>query len=101
FHVMKPFHDDTEVRTAAQAALARLSGDKLFRRESRYRFIQHPHHASFEDMVARVTGMTFNNIARHMVETDEVRALFKRGETPQGDYVFEQPMLLDFYQGLA
>ena len=101
FQVMKPFHDETEVRTAAQAALARLSRDKLFQSEGRYRFVQHPHHASFEDMVARVTGMTFNNIARHMVETDEVRALFERGKTPRGDYVFEQPMLLDFYQGLA
>jgi hypothetical protein len=52
-------------------------------------------------MVARVTGHTFNAITRDMVETDEVRALFEQGRTEDGDYMFEQPMLLNFYRGLA
>lgn len=101
FQVMRPFHDETRVRTEAQAALTRLSSAGLFRHQARCRFVQHPHHASFEAMVARVTGQTFNSITRDMVETDEVRALFEQGRTDQGDYMFEQPMLLDFYQGLA
>jgi len=27
-----------------------------------------------------------------------VRALFEAGRTDRGDYMFEQPMLLDFYR---
>lgn len=101
FEVMSPFHDETKVRTKAQEALGRLASDGLFDKVSRHRFVQHPHHASFEDMVTRVTGHTFNAITRDMVETDEVRALFERGRTSEGDYVFEQPMLLDLFQGCA
>ena len=101
FAVMRPFHDETVVRTEAQGALSRLSSAKLFRNEARYSFIQHPRHESFEAMVARVTGLTFNSITRDMVETDEVRALFEEGRTGQGDYMFDQPMLLNFYQGLS
>ena len=100
FSVMRPFHDETIVRTEAQAALARISG-RLFRREARYRYLQHPRHASFDAMVERVTGRTFNSISREMVDTSKVRALFETGRTDKGDYVFVQPMLLDFYQGLA
>ena len=101
FQVMKPFHDETGVRIAAQAALSRLAGEQRFREHSRYRFVQHPRHASFEAMVTRVTGHTFNSISRESVETDEVRSLFEAGLTEQGDYAFEQPMLLDFFRGLS
>jgi ubiquinone/menaquinone biosynthesis C-methylase UbiE len=101
FEIMRPFHDETKVRTEAQAALMRLSSAALFRHEAHCRYVQYPHHASFEDMVTRVTGQTFNAITRDKVETEEVRALFERGKTRQGDYVFEQPMLLDCYRGLA
>ncbi|MEO5598894.1 MAG: class I SAM-dependent methyltransferase [Novosphingobium sp.] len=100
FAVMRPFHDETLVRNEARAALARISG-RLFRHEANYRYVQYPRHASFEAMVARVTGQTFNNIARDTVETDEVRALFEAGRSDQDDYVFEQPMLLDFYRSHA
>lgn len=99
FAVMKPFHDETEVRTQAQGALARMRADGLFREAGFYAFDQHPRHASFEAMVAAFTGATFNSITRSMVETDEVRALFEQGRTGEGDYVFEQPMLLDLYRG--
>ena len=97
FPVMKPFHDETKVRTAAQAALARKAS-KLFREMTAYRYVQYPRYAEFEAMVARVTGNTFNNITRESVETDEVRALFERGRVSDGEYVFEQPMLLNLYR---
>jgi ubiquinone/menaquinone biosynthesis C-methylase UbiE len=98
FPVMRPFHDETIVRNAAQAALAapRAGG---FREMRLYRYAQHPRYPEFAAMVARVTGQTFNSIRREQVETDEVRALFEAGRTDQGDYVFEQPMLLDLYRG--
>lgn len=99
FQVMKPYHDETVVRIEAQAALARLAGEHAFREHACYRFLQHPRYASFEAMVARVTGHTYNRISRESVETEEVRSLFEAGRTEQGDYAFEQPMLLDIFRG--
>lgn len=101
FEVMRPFHDETVVRTAAQAAIARLAESGRFRRQVRYCFVQHPRHPSFEAMVTRMTGLTFNAITRDQVETDEVRALFERGRTEEGDYRFVQPMLMDVFEGPA
>jgi len=97
FKVMRPFHDETSVRIAAQAALSRLCDAGFYARISRHAFVQYPRHANFEEMVERVTGQTFNSISREMVETDEVRYLFEHGRTDQGDYAFEQPMLLDLF----
>ncbi len=98
FPVMRPFHDETRVRNAAQAALQR-SAPRLFRQAGLFRYVQYPRYANFEALVARVLGQTFNDIRREQVETDEVRALFEAGRTDAGDYAFEQPMLLNFYRG--
>lgn len=98
FEVMKPFHDETRVRTAAQAALARTAG-RMFRDVARHRYVQFPRYADFEALVTRFTGQTFSSIGRQSVETDEVRARFERGRSAAGDYVFEQPMLLDLHRG--
>ena len=97
FPVMRPFHDETRVRDAAQAALER-SARRMFREFELFRYVQYPRYANFEALVARVMGQTFNDIRRERVETDEVRALFETGRTNRGDYMFEQPMLLDFYR---
>lgn len=96
FKVMRPFHDETTVRNAAQAALQRTA-TKLFEKATNYEYQMTPRYADFASMVARVTGQTFNNIARNAVETAEVRALFEAGLTEAGDYAFEQPMLLDLF----
>jgi ubiquinone/menaquinone biosynthesis C-methylase UbiE len=98
FHVMRPFHDETRVRTEAQAALARVA-TRLFRREDRFQYVQFPRYPNFEALVARVLGQTFNDIQRDRVETPEVRARFEAGRSDEGDYVFEQPMLLNLYRG--
>lgn len=97
FAMMRPFHDETEVRNAAQAALARVT-PRLFGEAQHYRYMQHPRHAGFEAMVERFMGLTFNSIAREKLESDEVRALFEQGRSDEGDYVFDQPMLLDVYR---
>lgn len=98
FRAMRPFHDETLVRIEAQAALGR-SMLRLFRSEECYQYVQSPRYPNFEAMVGRVTGQTFNDIRRERVETDEVRALFEAGRTDDGDYVFDQPMLLNVYRG--
>jgi ubiquinone/menaquinone biosynthesis C-methylase UbiE len=98
FPVMRPFNDETMVRTQAQAALARTAR-RLFASEALFRFVQYPRYENFEAMVARVTGQTFINIQRENVETEEVRKLFAAG-LKDGAYVFEQPMLLNLYRNV-
>lgn len=97
FAMMRPFHDETAVRTAAQAALAR-NCPRLFGDAAYYAYVQHPRHASFAAMVERVMGQTFNSHDRARVESAEARAAFEAGRTAEGDYVFDQPMLLDVYR---
>ncbi|WP_338467147.1 class I SAM-dependent methyltransferase [Novosphingobium sp. ZN18A2] len=97
FGMMRHFHDETEVRTAAQAALDR-NAPALFDHADYFRYVQHPRHASFAAMVERVMGQTFNSHDRARVESEETRAAFEAGRTAGGDYVFDQPMLLDIYR---
>ena len=96
FPVSRPFNDETSVRTEAQAALARAS-DTLDADMTTYVYVQHSRYADFEALVERATGQTFNDINREDVETDEVRALFEAGRSDDGDYVFDQPMLLNLF----
>lgn len=98
FKVMRPFNDETIVRTQAQAALQRTA-TRLFRRAELFRYEQFPSYPNFEAMVTRITGHTFIDVKREHMETEEVRALFEEGRTQEGDYVFEQPMLLNLYRG--
>lgn len=98
FPVIRPFNDETEVRGLAQAALARTAR-RLFAAEDAYAFVQHPRYASFEAMVAWFTGQTFNQISRAAIEQADVRETFEAGRGADGDYVFEQPMLLNFFRG--
>ncbi len=97
FAMMRPFHDETVVRNAAQEALDRFAAPLLGRR-ARYVYRQFPQYADFAALVARVTGQTFNDIPREKVETDEVRRLFEAGRQPSGEYRFEQPMYLDLFR---
>lgn len=97
FAMMRPFHDETEVRTEAQRVLGEVTPG-LFEDGGHYRYVQYPRHPDFGTMVERFMGMTFNSIAREQIESDEVRALFEQGRQDDGEYVFEQPMLLDLYR---
>ncbi|MFM5885767.1 MAG: class I SAM-dependent methyltransferase [Novosphingobium sp.] len=97
FALMKPFHDETIVRTAALAALARTT-PPLFGRAEHYRYAVDSRFSSFSEFVERMVSATFNNHAREHVDTEEVRTLFEAGPTPEGDYAFDQPMLLSLYR---
>ena len=98
FAVMRPFHDETRVRAAAQESLGRISR-RLFREEAFYHYEMLYRYASFEALADHFLGTTFNDIRRENVENDTVRALFESGLTAQGDYAFDQPMLLNLYRG--
>ncbi|MDE8349261.1 MAG: class I SAM-dependent methyltransferase [Acidocella sp.] len=97
FPVMRPYNDETKVRTHAQAALKRSAG-AIFADAEFFEYVQRPSYDSFASLVTRVTGQTFNNINREHVETDEVRALFNAGKVADNRYVFEQPLLLNLYR---
>lgn len=98
FPVMRPFHDETRVREAAQDELDRTA-TPLFRERRSFRYLQHPRYADFDAFADRFATQTFNDIGRERIDTSEVRALFEAGRTDRGDYAFEQPMLLDLFLG--
>lgn len=97
YRVSRPFHDETLVRTEAQAALRRTAKE-LFRGLELFEYKQTRRYSNFEQLIARVTSQTFNNIRRDQVETNEVKRLFESSRTERGDYEFEQPMLINLYK---
>ena len=60
--------------------------------------MMHPRHESFAKMVDHFSGMSFNPISREEIEVDEVHASFDAARTADGDYVFDQPMLVNLYR---
>jgi len=99
FPVMRPFNDETSVRAAAQAALGR-KGPGLFSSLELFSYLQRPRYKNFETFVSRVVAGTVRDVRREQVETDEVRSFFEAGRSDEGEYVFEQPMLLNLYRGV-
>ena len=96
--LMRPFHDETQVRTAAREALDRLAGRRagLVRRTIRYR--NQRRFDDFEAFVRSVCGTSYNAIARARVDTPQVRESFARGqEGATGGYRFEQPMRVELF----
>lgn len=94
---MRPFNDETEVRTLAQAALDDVAA-ALFEEGERFVYMMHPRHENFDAMVERFTGLSFNPIPREAIDVPEVRAAFEAAKTANGDHVFDQPMLVNLYR---
>ena len=90
------FHDEGEVRTQAQEALARTA-DGLFAERQEYLCTQHPRYESFDALIDRMTGMSFNDITREMIDVPEVRERFEAERGGDG-YIFEQPILINLYR---
>ena len=100
FPLMQPFHDETAVRNAAQAALD-IFAAPLFDERSRYIYRQFPKYCDFAAFAARFASLSFNDVRREEIETDEVRRRFEAGRTGSGEYVFEQPLWLDIFRAPA
>ncbi len=96
YEMMRPFHDETEVRTLAQQALDRTA-ESLFQRVGKYVYMQHPRHESFAAMRDFFTAMSFNDIDREMIDLPEVHESFAAARCQDG-YVFDQPMLVNLYR---
>jgi SAM-dependent methyltransferase len=96
FHELyRPFHDETEVRGLARAALDGIR--PRFARHDHYRYRSVARYADFGAFVAESAGASYNHITRAMVERPEVRALFEAGRVTDG-YAFEEIVTLDLYR---
>jgi ubiquinone/menaquinone biosynthesis C-methylase UbiE len=95
--LMKPFHDETRVREAAQAALARAAQPRFQRRRS-LRYAEVYRYKDFEAFVAEITGAAYNPHKRENVATPEVRALFDAGRDG-ADFAFGHDMRADVFEG--
>lgn len=93
FELQRQYHDETEVRTAAQKALHGAAG-ALFTETARYTYSHSNRHQDFEALVGQVTGASFNQITREMIDTPAAHVAFEAGKTAEGDYAFDQPLLV-------
>ena len=96
FELLRPFHDETGVRTLARAALARTA-DVLFAESATYRYRNYALFKNFATFRNRYVGATYLSVDLNKVDSDLVRALFEAGQT-DGGYRFEQRMWLRFYR---
>jgi ubiquinone/menaquinone biosynthesis C-methylase UbiE len=94
--VMRPFHDETAVRKAAQEALARHAAPRFASRET-FLFRTSYRYPSFADLVEDVAGASYNAHRREDVDTPEVRALFEANRS--GDGLADETRV-DLFRGL-
>ena len=93
--LMRPFHDEREVRSLAQQALDAAAIHLGERRQ--YASVQERTYGSFEEMSTRFSSMSFNDFSPEMIDVPAVRESFEAARTNEG-YVFEQPILIDVFR---
>ena len=96
--LLKPFHDETEVRRLAIEALDRTAS-RLFADAREYRYRLWVRFGDFEEFATRPM-MARLGVAAEDVETPEVRSLFDAGGVADG-YAFSQILRLRVYRGMA
>lgn len=94
--VLAPFHDETDVRRQAHAALREctplFAGEREIHYESEVRFANH------DAFVERFAGLSYNSYGAEAVASETVRRLFEAGRTDEGDYAFAQPMRVNLFR---
>lgn len=94
--LVKPFHDETEVRTWALDALARVA-NKIFAEVEEYWYTITNKFDDFDGFATRMSGTSYNAIERDHVEAANLRQVFEGGR--RGDvYIFENPMRVRLYR---
>ena len=93
--VIKPFHDETEVR--AQAREAVCDSAPLFVRTCEVHYEIERRFESHDEFVELFSGLTYNSYGADAVRSESVRRLFEAGRTDAGDYAFVQPMRVDLF----
>ncbi len=97
--VLKPFHDETEVRRLAREALGKAA--PLFASEREVRYEIEVRFESHDAFVTRFQGLGYNSYDTASVASAEVKRLFDAGRTARGDYAFVQPMRVNLLQNPA
>lgn len=95
--LMRPYHDETEVRQLASDALARCIAPR-FAEMSEYCYAQSVRYADFDAFLAPTLARTYNHHRREVVDTPAVRALFEAGHSDDG-FVFEHRTRVNLYRG--
>jgi ubiquinone/menaquinone biosynthesis C-methylase UbiE len=95
--LMRPFHDESDVRRAALAVLERAAVP-AFRQSRRAAFAVTRSHPSFEAFAESVHGLTFNDYKQADVGAAEVKARFEAGWNGTA-YSFMQPMSVFLFSG--
>ena len=91
--VIKPFHDETEVRAQAREAVCESA--PLFARAREVHYDIERRFESHDEFVELFSGLTYNSYGADAVRSETVRRLFEAGRTDAGDYAFVQPMRVD------
>ncbi|MEM7124582.1 MAG: class I SAM-dependent methyltransferase [Pseudomonadota bacterium] len=95
--VYRSFHDESGERALAYDALKRVAEPRFAEaRELRYR--EPVPYDSFETFVDEVSGTTYEDFPREIVDTPDVKARFEVGRAEDG-YVFTQHIRINLYRG--
>ena len=97
FQALRPIEDETEVRLAAQRAIASALAEGPLRRIRGEVFLRRDRFADFEAFLVRATAA--DPARRDLVarDPDRFRAAFRRAAAldPDGRYVLDQPLRID------
>jgi ubiquinone/menaquinone biosynthesis C-methylase UbiE len=95
-YILEPFHDETAVRKAAAAAVARFTRPN-FATGQVLRYTNQRRFADFESFADRMIGsMRFNGYTREAVLAPEVRRRFAETSAAHGGR-FDQPVRIDYF----
>lgn len=95
--LMKPFHDETQVRAWAQEALTRTA-DPMFEEAAQYWYEITITFPDFDSFTQRALGATYNDIDADKVTKDGVRRRFEAGKSGDG-FSFDNLMRVRLYRG--
>ncbi len=98
YELMKPFHDETQVRCRARAALSRVADLDFSSRET-YAYETLSTFFDFNDFRDCVAARTYLEIDPREVDTPAIRQAFENGRRGAG-YQFTAPHWIGLYRGL-
>ena len=94
--LLQPFHDETEVRRLALAALDRRAAP-AFQAVAEHWYDNTLTFADFDAFLAQQTAVTFRDVDPRLFDTPEVRERFAAGRV-DGAHRFHQPLRVRLYQ---
>lgn len=98
--VMSLFHDETEVRAAAQRAMLSLTAQR-FEHLSSQQYEVHNHFVDFAAYFNRYGTVSYNHYHPDQVDNARVRAIFSSFEGRDGEVTLVQPVKADLFRLLT